>query len=169
MPIRIQKHFCVLMRYNAWCNQRIYSAVESLSDDIYRAEHKQFLGSIHGTLNHLLLTDRLWLDRMQRGLFATVPKLDDVVYQVFAELRAERNLLDDSLISFVNGLEEEAFNSFIQYRSSKGGTPKLTVLEILTSMNIHQNHHRGQVHHMLSVSGTVAPSLDFPTYIEELS
>ena len=169
MPIRIQKHFCVLMRYNAWCNQRIYSAVVPLPDDIYRAEHKQFLGSIHGTLNHLFLTDRLWLDRMQRGLSATVPKLDDIVYQVFEELRVARNLLDDNLISFVNGLDDGVFDAFIQYRSSKGGTPKLTVVEILASMNIHQNHHRGQVHHMLSVSGTVAPSLDFPTYIEELS
>ncbi len=169
MPIRIQKHFCVLMGYNAWCNQRLYSAVVALSDDMYRAEHKHFLGSIHGTLNHLLLTDRLWLDRMQRGLSVPVPKLDDIVYQEFAELRKARKLLDDSLISFVDGLDDGAFNSFIQYRSSKGGTPKLTVVEILTSMNIHQNHHRGQVHHMLSVSGTVAPSLDFPTYIEELS
>src|SRR5580765_8723044 len=47
--------------YNKWANARLYSAVLDLSEPSYRLHIGVFFGNLHGTLNHLLLTDRLWL------------------------------------------------------------------------------------------------------------
>jgi len=50
--------------YNRWANARLYEAALSLSDADYRRDVGAFFKSMHGTLNHLLLTDRLWLKRL---------------------------------------------------------------------------------------------------------
>ena len=34
-----------------------------LADADYRADHGAFFSSVHGTLNHLLVGDRIWMHR----------------------------------------------------------------------------------------------------------
>src|SRR5260370_42715843 len=50
-------------RYNAWMNRRIYELCAALSDEERKRDLGAFFGSIHRTLNHLLLTDRVQLGR----------------------------------------------------------------------------------------------------------
>ena len=49
--------------YNAWANERLYAAAAKLSDADYRADRGAFFKSVHGTLNHLLVGDRIWMQR----------------------------------------------------------------------------------------------------------
>jgi uncharacterized damage-inducible protein DinB len=56
--------FKMLAGYNAWANKRLYDAVATLSDEDYRADHGAFFGSVHGTLNHLLTGDYIWMHRL---------------------------------------------------------------------------------------------------------
>ena len=50
-------------RYNAWMNKNIYNLAARLSDEERKRDVGAFFGSIHGTLSHLLLTDRVQLGR----------------------------------------------------------------------------------------------------------
>ena len=50
--------------YNKWANARLYAAALDLSEPAYRLRIGVFFGGLHGTLNHLLLTDSLWLKRL---------------------------------------------------------------------------------------------------------
>ncbi|HEY1227160.1 MAG TPA: DinB family protein, partial [Ramlibacter sp.] len=52
-----------LARYNRWFNERLYDACERLPDDERRRDRGAFFGSVHGTLNHLVWGDKLWLAR----------------------------------------------------------------------------------------------------------
>ena len=45
--------------YNKWANARLYAAALDLSQSSYRLHIGVAFGGLHGTLNHLLLTDRL--------------------------------------------------------------------------------------------------------------
>jgi uncharacterized damage-inducible protein DinB len=47
-----------------WVNARLYAAALDLSPSSYRRQIGVAYGGLHGTLNHLLLTDRLWLKRL---------------------------------------------------------------------------------------------------------
>jgi uncharacterized damage-inducible protein DinB len=58
--------FSAMARYNRWMNERIYERCEKLSDTERKVDRGAFFCSIHGTLNHLLLGDRLWLGRDAR-------------------------------------------------------------------------------------------------------
>ncbi len=55
--------FHAMARYNRSMNERIYGHCEKLSEPERKADRGAFFRSIHGTLNHLLLGDRLWLGR----------------------------------------------------------------------------------------------------------
>ena len=71
-----------LARYNRWINQRLYDAAETLNDEERQRERGAFFGSIHRTLNHLVVADQIWLRRfVQCGLdnCVTLDSLDDSV------------------------------------------------------------------------------------------
>jgi uncharacterized damage-inducible protein DinB len=51
-------------RYNQWANARLYRMAGLLPDDAYRRKVGVYFGSLHGTLNHLLTADRIWMRRL---------------------------------------------------------------------------------------------------------
>jgi uncharacterized damage-inducible protein DinB len=75
--------------YNRWCNERLYEAAAKLSDADYRADRGAFFKSLHGTLNHLLVGDRIWMRRFT-GAGELPPSLDAILYDDFEALRAAR-------------------------------------------------------------------------------
>src|SRR5450759_373375 len=56
-----QKQFARLARYNHWMNERLYALAAQMSDEERKLDRGAFFKSIHGTLNHILLGDRIWL------------------------------------------------------------------------------------------------------------
>ena len=89
--------FRELAAYNRWANARLYAAALELSDQAYRIHIGVFFGSLHGTLNHLLLTDRLWLKRLT-GEGDHPNELDAVLYADRKELTRAR-IEEDNRIS----------------------------------------------------------------------
>ena len=57
-------HFQQFAAYNRWANARLYAAALALPEEPHRRPTGVFFDSLNGTLNHLLLTDRLWLKRL---------------------------------------------------------------------------------------------------------
>src|SRR5271169_1484209 len=105
-----------LADYNRWMNDRIYAACAKLSNEQRKRDAGAFFKSIHGTLNHVLLGDRVWL-----GRFIGVPflfrSLDQELYAEFAELRAQRSKTDEDIIAWVNSLSGLAFEGQMSYTS----------------------------------------------------
>ena len=59
----MKSHWQMFAAYNAWANRRLYDHAARLSNDDYRADRGAFFKSVHGTLNHLLVADRIWMAR----------------------------------------------------------------------------------------------------------
>ena len=57
------ENYRFLARYNCWINQRLYDAAETIGDNGRKLERGAFFGSIHRTLNHLIVADEVWLRR----------------------------------------------------------------------------------------------------------
>ena len=149
-----------LARYNAWANYRVYEAAAALPDDLYRADRGAFFKSIHGTLNHLLVTDRLWLQRFA-GKPAAPIALDTILYDDLPSLRSARDAEDTRIISFVDGLDAAALSGRFSY--TRASTPERYEQDLEPALDHffnHQTHHRGQVHALVTGLGIAAPSLD---------
>ena len=96
-----------MAQYNAWMNRGIYDTCASLPDEERKRDLHAFFGSIHRTLNHLLLTDRMQMgrfvgaDRMQSldeaGRVIEIRSLDQELYADFATLRREREKTDAAI------------------------------------------------------------------------
>lgn len=159
--------FDMLAGYNAWANERVYAAAAALSDADYRADHGAFFGSIHGTLNHLLVGDRIWMHRFT-GEGPSPTKLDAILHEDFEGLRAARVAEDARIIAYVASLTPSDLDRTIRYRtiSNPADIEQQLSLALLHVFN-HQTHHRGQVHCLLTRITKEAPSLDLIVYQRE--
>jgi uncharacterized damage-inducible protein DinB len=152
-------YFRQLAQYNAWANWRVYEACAQLSDAERKAARPCFFGSIHQTLNHILVGDRLWLSRLTAGA-SGITSLDQELYGDFAELRAARIREDERLIGILDRYEEVEMAGFLSYRSMEGEAKRVPLVQVLGHVFNHQTHHRGQVHALLSGTPVAPPSLD---------
>ena len=157
-----------MANYNRWVNEHIYDLCSDLTAEDYRLDRKVFFGSIHNTLNHILLVDVLWLARLQ-GLEAnSIHSLDQILYDDFDELRSEHADHDRTVIEFTDALDDDALGKKVKYCRMDGRPGESTTHEVLWTMFNHQTHHRGQVHAMLSQSGiknSDLPDLDVVDFL----
>src|SRR5262245_37565589 len=151
----VVEHYAAMARYNAWMNRKLYAEAATLTDEERRRDLGAFFHSLHGTLNHLILTDRAWLVRflsdpsLLQSLDGSVPAftggLDQELYADFATLRAEREKTDADIIRWVDTLTDEAVAAPIQYYSVAYERDYMHPLWWAVSHFFnHQTHHRGQ-------------------------
>jgi uncharacterized damage-inducible protein DinB len=154
------QHFAMMAGYNAWANKRLYEACGALSEQDRRAGLGAFFGSLHGTLSHLLVADRIWLARFA-GQPAPHAALDETPWERFADLRAAREAEDARIEAFVAALTPEALEGVIAYAPiTRPIAVRQTLGSALAHVFNHQTHHRGQCHAMLTRVAQVAPPLD---------
>ena len=153
-----------LAGYNAWANAEVYGAAARLSDADYRADRGAFFRSVHGTLNHLLVTDRLWMRRFT-GEGEVAATLDAILFDDLAALRAARVAEDARILRYVEGLDAAALRGRFAY--TRASTPDRYEQELAPALDHffnHQTHHRGQVHALLTGLTGTAPALDLLAY-----
>jgi len=162
-----------LARYNRWMNDKLYGLSATLSDVARKRDSGAFFKSIHGTFNHILLADRVWLARVTGmtvpdGFMAPggIRTLDQELYSDFAELRRERTLTDDELTSWVATLTPERLAGSIVFmrRGQRNETPLWWVAAHVFN---HQTHHRGQVTALLTQQGHDPGSTDLFAMLRE--
>ena len=157
-------HFHSFARYNAWANRRLYEACATLPPAELVAPRAIFFGSIHQTLNHILVGDRMWLARLD-GADSGIKSLDTVLYEDFADLRTAREEEDAGLIRRVEAFDAHDLNREIEYSSITMGAQRSRLHEILSHVFNHQTHHRGQVHACLSGTTASPPPLDLMYFL----
>ena len=156
----MKAHFDSLARYNEWANRRLYAAAADLSDAQYRTDRGAFFKSMHGTLNHLLVTDRIWMRRIT-GEGDAPDRLDAILFDDLSQLRIAREAEDARIVDHVTRLTEEQLAGVIRYR--RVSTPDLYEQQLapaLAHLFNHQTHHRGQAHAILTGLVGRAPVLD---------
>jgi uncharacterized damage-inducible protein DinB len=161
----LHTNYLRLSRYNRWFNERLYDACERLTDSERRADRGAFFGSLHGTLNHLLWADRLWLRRFasQDGQGpALAPDLlavpdgasyGTVLVESWDGLRAARRALDSAIEAWVEAMPVDWPLQTIRYTNTKGVAREQPAWEALTHFFNHQTHHRGQATTLLMQAG----------------
>lgn len=155
-----QEHFKLLAAYNRWANARLYAAALDLSELSYRLHTGVYFGSLHGTLNHLLLTDRLWLKRLT-GEGDLPNDLNAILYEDRIELTKARIAEDNRMIEVTGKYDETALRGLHSYRTTSGMPQSQVLADILLHLFNHQTHHRGQAHACLSIlTGGEPPPLD---------
>src|SRR3546814_7649835 len=141
MSAALLANFRMLARYNALANERMYAACATLSDAERRQKRPAFFKSIHGTLNHIMVGDRIWLARFE-GREVPSTGLDAILYEDFDALRAARRDEDERIERFVERLEAPALDGTIRYPNNEGRVFEDPVRMLVAHLFNHQTHHR---------------------------
>lgn len=162
----LASYFIHMANYNIWANGKLYGACAKLGEDAYFRERPSFFGSIHKTLNHILVGDSIWLGRFLNT--SNLPKsLDQELYGTFRDLRNAREDFDEKILDFCISLTDEHLNEVFHYKDIAGNPHAVPLSICLGHMFNHQTHHRGQVHGLLSHDMKEPPALDLIYYTLE--
>lgn len=157
-------HARLMAEYNRWMNQRVYAAAARLPADAVAQDRGAFFGSILGTLNHLMIADRIWLHRFAAHparfaaldpLRARKPPADlrEVERDTLPALRAAREELDATIAHWADGLNDVDLDHELVYANTKGVVSRVRFGLLLMHFFNHQTHHRGQVTTLLTQAG----------------
>lgn len=157
-PLREQLR--MLARYNLWATRALYAALDTLPDADYRRPAGLAFGSIHGTLNHLLVGEHeIWYRRFAEG---AAPAL-----ALNAEIEPDRSVLRERLIDgalawlpLIEVWPEARLLGKLDYTRGDGRAHSLPFAATLAHVFNHGTHHRGQVSAALTALGRPAPELD---------
>lgn len=148
----MRKHFALMAEYNTWANARLYRMASQLSDEQLRRDVGAYFKSLHGTLNHLLVADRIWMRRLT-GTGEAPTRLDAILFEDLAGLSEARRAEDERIERFVKGLSDAQLEATFEYRTLKGAAMQQPLRETLAHVFNHQTHHRGQVSTLLFQAG----------------
>ena len=152
------EHVRAMARNNAWSNLRLHRACAQLSETDYKAARTSFFPSIHLTLNHILVVDRKYLDRLE-GLEQAYADPDDEPYADLPALTSAQRETDARLFGFCDSLEPVDLDREVKLHRLDGVKIDRTGA-VLSHLFVHQIHHRGQAHAMLSGTSAAPPQLD---------
>jgi uncharacterized damage-inducible protein DinB len=156
--VMLKERFDELATYNRWANRRVYDDAATLPDDVRKRPIGLFFSSIHGTLNHMLVADYIWMRRFT-GEGPVPVRLNQILHDDFGALRAAREAEDERIVRFVTTVPD--FRSEIEYQNSTGRTFRQVLAPALNHFFNHQAHHRGQIHAGMTIVGIREPtSLD---------
>lgn len=167
--MKARDHYLMLARYHLWATEQLLDRhVAKLSDDEYRRDVGLFFKSVHGTLNHLLLTDRhLWFERLAHGASPS-RKLNEEVHADRAQLIDALRTAARGWIPVIESWDEARFEGDLTYIASSGVPRRAPFTAALSHAFNHGTHHRGQITAAITMLGHQCPEIDllFPVLYE---
>ena len=150
-----------MARYNRWMNDKLYEVSATLSDEERKRDLKAPFRSLHGTFNHLLLADRIWMGRFTGQPYAA-KSLTEELYADFDEMRDARQMQDEEITRWADALTSEQLGGTLHYTSIVNPQPySLPFWLCAHQLFNHQTHHRGQVTALLEQLGADCGVTDF--------
>jgi uncharacterized damage-inducible protein DinB len=154
--------YALMADYNAWMNRKLYAAAAGLPDAARKRDLGAFFKSLHGTLNHVLLIDLMFLARFTDQALPA-GRLGEELHDDFDALRAEREATDIRILDWIAGLDRTWLVGALTFTSVVDGeTRTLPRWVMLTQMFNHQTHHRGQATTLLKQLGVDPGITDIP-------
>ena len=156
----ITSQYCVAMaEYNSWMNAKMYALCDTLSDDVRKKDQRAFFRSIHGTLNHILACDLMFLASFTKD--ADFVECEGDLHADFDKLRQHRGAVDQQLLRWSESVSPEWLNTSSTYTHYEDGVPRTVTQGFwVVHMFNHQTHHRGQITTLLTQLGHDIGSTD---------
>jgi uncharacterized damage-inducible protein DinB len=152
--------FRIQARANRLANHRLHAALAALTRDAFNAARVGYFPSLAGTLNHILAVDQYYLGALhhETGLpekYERFASADDV-----PALTERQRISDERLIAFCDRLDVAACDAEVAMDRGNGKIQRDLAGHVLSHLFMHQTHHRGQAHAMLSGTAAPPPQLD---------
>ncbi len=153
-----------MARYNQWANRDLFAAVRTLPASEASKPRPSLFKNILNTLNHPLVTDRIWWAHMHKESHLH-KALNEVLYSDFEKLAAAREEMDQRLIGYVDDLSEADADEEIDFTLLSGAKGRMNRRMILMHMFNHNTYHRGFVVETFCQVPAALPLIDIPVFM----
>jgi len=154
--MRTLEYLLQLLKFNDWANGLV---LESLQVSAHPSEPAV------RAFAHLLLAEKVWLQRILEGVDNTGFDFWSGKNVVFCEVLYKENR--QKFGEFFAGLTEETLDDVTTYKNSKGDEYSNTIREVLTHVFFHSGHHRGQILTHIRAGGETPPYVDFIGFLRQ--
>lgn len=142
----IQAWAAEMARYSLWQNQVLFALCNDLSDPARRQDRGLFFGSIHATLDHMLLVDGALKDYA----VTEVPPSDfdpcRSVADAYEDLASGRRRFDAEMVALFDRMPEDWLSETMTVSVARLGQDRTFPRHFLfAQMFNHGTHHRAQV------------------------
>ena len=162
-----QEYFVDLARYQRWANRVLTAAIDTLPGEAIDRAEGLFFGSIHHSYDHLVQVQTLWAARLHgepyKADFKRILETD------WDRLKAHAQAILESFEAWLADQPPAWFEGETTFTSSDGTPRRMANVAILTHMNGHWVHHRGQISAVLTRLGVPAPEMDYFYYRRDLA
>ncbi len=153
-----------LTRYNAWANEELLAAVRALPEGEATRERPGLFKTIVNTLNHPLVTDRMWWAHLH-GEAHGHEALNEVIHADLEDLAAARAEMDTRIVAYAGGLSAAQLDQAVSFTLLSGAGGKMSRMMILIHMVNHNTYHRGFVVETFCQIPAPLPLIDLPVYL----
>jgi uncharacterized damage-inducible protein DinB len=173
-----------LYAYNHWANERLFSALEKLSDHQFTEAVPSSFPSIRETVFHILFAEWLWLKRWQgkspRSTLAD-PDVSPATWSTLTPggmptmkelstlpaLRSFADSIEQERQEFLRGLSEDVLHARLQFSDMGGTLYSEPLVQLMQHLVNHGTYHRGQVITMQRQIGVETVALDMLYFFRE--
>jgi len=152
--------------YHPWAYSRLFSAVELMAEGDYRHDFGLAFRSVHGTLNHLLVAETIWHERL---LQASTPslRLDQEVEHGREALKSSLMSTAESWAAVLDEFDTTRLGTELRYQNMQGIELSFPAAPLILHVFNHATHHRGQISAVLTRLGFQAPEMDLTYFLLE--
>ena len=174
----ILDQFKLFADYNRLMNQRILESAGKLTEEQLKSDRGAFFKSVLGTLNHIMVGDIIWLKRFQThpahekaleylNRLDQPESLDTLLFDDLGDLKAEREKIDETIVSWIKNLSESDIDGYLSYKNMAGKSQRKPMEGLISHLFLHQIHHRGQATTLISQSGVDFGETDILEIIDD--
>ncbi len=159
-PLSLARVLSIQAHANRLANRRLQAALSNLSTSELHARRTSFFPTIIGTLNHLLAVDRYYIAALHGEPDMEAQYRRFAPHDELAPYASAQDASDQKLIAFCDQLDDAGVNAEVAMDRGEGKVQRDLAGYVLAHLFMHQTHHRGQVHSMLSGTHVKPPQLD---------
>jgi uncharacterized damage-inducible protein DinB len=155
------KDVCLInARYAKEADGKVYSILDSLSNEEREADRGSYYGSLSGLARHILggslyfhslFKTALEGSAALRALSYPPPALPEgaLTASQWKELGAAFETVDEATVRFVSDLRDDEFKAPVKVEWYGGKPASAPLYFMLTNLTAHSTHHRGQISQIL--------------------
>jgi uncharacterized damage-inducible protein DinB len=151
--LRIQAHA------NRLANHRLHRAMTALDEAAFHAPRTGFFPSLAASLNHILVVDQYYIGALRGEPDLPATYASFVPARTLSELARRQQVSDERLIAHCLGLDDAGCDAVV-HMDRGDHVQRDRAAHVLAHLFMHQTHHRGQAHAMLSGTAVAPPQLD---------
>lgn len=157
----------MLLRYNAWCNVRMFDALEALpAGEATKERPTRFRNMVH-TMNHIYVIDDIFKAHLQGRKHGYTSRNTEREPSL-AELREKKIAIDQWYLAQVQLWSRSDLAEPVAFEYVGGGAGLMTRREIIFHIINHGTYHRGIVADMLYQVPVKPPVSDITVYVRDV-